>query len=143
MFNLNPPHIHLKPISDTLGQGVYASKAFKAGELIETAPVIVLHNAFTTLPKQLQSRVFNWGHLTQCPAASALALGYGSFYNHSDTPNLCYRANAEQQLLLYYARQDISAGQQLTIHYDQADGEHKPLDNDWFEHLAINKQVID
>ena len=105
--------------------------------------MLVLEQDYSQLPIEIRDRVYNWGYLTDTNAGSALALGYGSLYNHSDSPNLRYVADDQHKCMHYVARRAISAGEQLTIHYDQADGEHKAIERDWFSHHDIEQADID
>src|SRR4051794_2666299 len=67
------------------GRGVFASSPIRKGELIERVPVLVLtideyYDGICTTT--LAHYCFNWREGTV-----ALALGYGSLYNHSYRPN--------------------------------------------------------
>jgi hypothetical protein len=115
---------------------------FLKNEVVEAAPVFLIEEEFKLLPKGFQHRVFNWGFLTKSSIGIALAMGYGSIYNHSDYPNLRYEADAATNIIRYIAKREIDPDEQLTIHYDQADGEHKPVGEDWFHHKTIEKQTI-
>ena len=61
------------------GLGVFAACDIAADELIERCPVLVMTKSDVWQADSLLSRyVFSWGK-----AKVALALGYGSLYNHS------------------------------------------------------------
>lgn len=67
------------------GRGVFAQRNFKKGEVIETCPVIVLPaKEIDSLElTQLYNYYFAWGPDSK---DGAIALGYGSLYNHSYNP---------------------------------------------------------
>lgn len=95
------------------GRGVFATRAFERGDVVEVAPVLVLP------PDQqdrvdgtvLDSYVFAWGDTV------AIALGFGSIYNHSWSPNLEYRKRLAEGVLEFVAIADIAEGDELTTNY--------------------------
>ncbi len=141
---ITPPHIYLEQVSEELGQGAFSATAFSEGEMIEAAPVIVLTEKYKNLPLEIKHRVYNWGRLTRTkPETSlALALGYGSHYNHSDTPNLMYQADKYSMTLKFIARHDIEQGEQLTIHYNQNTDGSLPKKTTWFKNKKIEQSNL-
>ena len=99
----------------TKGRGVFARSDIPKDEEIERVPVIVMpaQDVFGyTRTSKLANYVFNWkkGKL-------ALALGFGSLYNHSYKPNAqYYLAGGNTQS--YVALRDIRAGEEITINYN-------------------------
>src|SRR5687767_889523 len=71
------------------GRGVVAERQFGAGDTIERPPVLVISadEAPIIRDTRLAHYYFEWGD--DCKQA-AIALGYGSLYNHSYTPNARY-----------------------------------------------------
>src|ERR1700730_16798882 len=70
------------------GRGVFARRVIRAGEVIERVPVLVLPLGDIKDAdgwESLAGYCFMWGQGTV-----ALALGYGSLYNHSFRPNAKY-----------------------------------------------------
>ena len=53
-----------------------------------------------------------------------VALGLGSLFNHSRTPNLDFRVDADNLVIHYYAARDIAENEELFIYYGS---------NLWFE----------
>ena len=47
-----------------------------------------------------------------------LALGLGSLFNHSSTPNIHYQTDSDALRIRYYAARDIAAGEELTFFYN-------------------------
>lgn len=68
------------------GRGVFARRPIESGEVIETCPVLVLPSgSIEDFSAGIGAYVFEWGR-----GKLALALGYGSLYNHSYRPNARY-----------------------------------------------------
>jgi SET domain-containing protein len=108
------------------GRGIFANRNIKKGEFIEEAPVIViLKNEWKLMKKNiLANYVFRWGE------DKAVALGYGSLYNHSYTPNARYHTNIENRSIDFYAREDISEKEEITVNYNGDPEDQSPL---WFD----------
>ena len=111
MNRILPPDIY---IADTLtgkGRGVFAGRDYRAGEVVEIAPVIVLENGDIALLRKtlLRTYDFDWQVLanTNNPA-TAIAAGYGGMYNHADPANMNYRADPDAVTLIFTAVRDIS-----------------------------------
>lgn len=47
----------------------------------------------------------------------ALALGFGSLYNHARYSNAAYELDMKNRLMTYYALEDIPAGREICINY--------------------------
>jgi SET domain-containing protein len=111
------------------GRGMFAVRDIKKGELIEQSPVFV---APKSQRKYLKKTVFleyyfNWGEkYDQC----AIALGYGSLFNHSYTPNAVFNNNLENLTIDFHALMDIKEGEEITINYNGDPNDKSPV---WFE----------
>ncbi len=68
-----------------MGRGVFANKIFIPDELIEVCPLI-------TFPYSEEEKIPLWltEYAFDLQGVPALALGYGSLYNHSSKPNASY-----------------------------------------------------
>ena len=99
------------------GRGVVAQRRFDAGETIERPPVIVIPREDVALIRQtaLASYYYEWG--ADC-RQGALALGYGSLYNHSYEPNARFLFHEDQDCLEFVALRDIEPGEEITINYN-------------------------
>ncbi|MCI0429907.1 MAG: SET domain-containing protein [Rhodospirillales bacterium] len=113
------PHLHSELIevrqTRKKGRGVFARRLIRKGTLIERVPVIVVPvgEVFTPAPQStLADYVFKWGRKTV-----AVALGYGSLYNHSYRPNarFNYRGRLTQE---FTAIRDIQPGEEITVNYN-------------------------
>ena len=108
-------------------RGVFARRPIEQGELIERVPVIVLPaEEVGEYPRErgLGAYVFEWGRGTV-----ALALGYGSLYNHSYEPNARYDFSG-RRTMLFVALRKIAAGEEITLNYN---GEPSDRRRVWFE----------
>ena len=135
--SLFPPETYIKDTGTIKGKGVYANRNYAIGDIIEVSPVIILFAPYSTLPPKLKTRVFNWGNLTQGPASSALALGFGSMYNHSNPANVKFKANTENESITFIAEKNISINEELTINYNGPDGSTLSEQDDWFDRHNI------
>jgi hypothetical protein len=111
------------------GRGVFAQKRFRAGELIERCPVILLNPAErdrigSTI---LGMYCFCWGADTE---EMAIALGYGSIYNHSYEPNADFHRAVEKGAMDFVALRDIERGEEITINYNGVPEDRSPI---WFD----------
>lgn len=117
-------------IKDTgkYGRGIFATRDIKTGELIEVSPVLTSSkNDWKYLKKTvLYNYCFSWGENYE---HTAIALGYGSLYNHSYTPNAEYNNNIDNLSIDFYAIADIIDGQEITINYNESSEDNSPL---WF-----------
>ncbi|QDU79035.1 SET domain protein [Polystyrenella longa] len=93
------------------GRGIFARKFIPEGTVIEKVPVLVMQ-AEDTYGTFIEDYVFEWGKDTV-----ALALGYGSLYNHSYKAN-CRYEDVGRQSKAYIAERDIEKGEEVTINYN-------------------------
>jgi SET domain-containing protein len=75
-------------------------------------------------PRELSGYTFEVGR------AHGLALGHGSLYNHSYSPNAVYQIFEDDKELRVYARRAICTGEEITINYNGYPNDDSPL---WFE----------
>lgn len=96
------------------GRGVFATRAFARGEVIERAPVLVVpedeHEHL--VPTVLNSYVFGWGE-----GAVAVCLGFGSIYNHAWAPSVEYVKHLAESVIDFVALRDIAPGEELFVNY--------------------------
>ena len=102
------------------GRGVFAERDFAEGDLIERCPGLV----FTAESRQAIGRTlldgyyFNW--VPRVSEVAMIALGYGSIYNHSSTPNADWISRIDENMIDFIAQRPISAGEEILIHYQYA-----------------------
>jgi uncharacterized protein len=106
------------------GRGVFARRRIRKGEIIERVPVIVLPAEESESGPVLSNYCFAWGKGTV-----ALALGYGSLYNHSYRPNARYD-DVGPRTKEFTALRDIEPGEEITVNYN---GKPRSRASVWFE----------
>lgn len=111
-------NLRVKP-SKIEGLGVFAAKDFQPKEIIEECPAVVFdYTEALPIHKKIYDRVFYWSEKTK----GALALGYGSIYNHSDNPKADFKIDNENNLIKVFATKPIATGEEILIDYGK----------DWF-----------
>jgi SET domain-containing protein len=116
--------------SASRGRGVFAAQSFQAGEVIEVCPVIALSpvDAAKLDDTRLYDYYFGWGAENK---GAAIALGFGSLYNHSYVPNAAYRKSEADSTISIIAVKSIALDDEILIKYNYGDTENcGPL---WFE----------
>jgi SET domain-containing protein len=109
------------------GRGVFARRLIKDGEVIERVPVLVLpvgESRTPSGPTPMSGYCFDWGRGTV-----AVALGYGSLYNHSYQPNARYD-DERGQIKVFRAIRDIARGEEIVVNYNGEPGDKTPV---WFK----------
>lgn len=110
------------------GRGVFTEAPIKKGSLIESCPVIVL--PAEDVPRihatRLHDYYFIWGEEEDL---AAIALGYGSLYNHDYHPNAEYEPDFESDQLHFFALRDIHTGEEIKVNYN---GDPRVKDELWF-----------
>ena len=143
MKRIHPPDVYVADTRTARGRGVFAGRAFRKGEVVEVAPVIVLENREVELIGNtvLRTYDFDWRVLagTGHPA-TAIAGGYGSLYNHSNPANLRYRADPDTPALVFTAVRAIECGEELTINYNARGGGAAWHDDNWFEQEGVMRE---
>ncbi len=98
-----------------MGRGVFAGRAFRTGEEIEVCPVLVLSPGVQEESLDvLVHYVFKWGENGD---RLAVALGYGSLYNHSADANATFSWRLLRGEIVFRAIRPIAAGEQILIDY--------------------------
>lgn len=116
--------------SNNRGRGVFTTENIPANTIIEIAPVIVLDADGREKLEQtlLYDYIFEWGEDSKM---CAVALGYISIYNHSNSPNCSYDMDFEHQTISITTLEDIAVGAELFINYMCPEG--PSTDPVWFE----------
>ncbi len=105
------------------GRGVFAKRSLKKGEIIEQCPVIEIpKNDVSNLGASiLINYYFYFGHKKE---KLAIALGFGSLYNHSYNPNATYKTKSKEKRIDFIAIKNIQKDEEITVNYNFGD----PLD---------------
>ncbi len=117
------------------GRGIFATSFIPEGTVFERAPVLVMPAKEINVTQEdtvLSHYMFMWGKNTV-----AVALGFGSLYNHSYSPNARYE-DVSGPMKNYIAIRDIQAGEEVTINYN-GDANSKELV--WFDVIESNAEA--
>ncbi len=63
----------------------------------------------------------------------AIALGFGSLYNHSHQPNVTYKVKPKESLIDFIALKDIKKEDELTFNYHNSSNPKRKKPPLWFE----------
>lgn len=131
LFTSNKVYIGKSGILNA-GRGVYARRDIKKGEIIETSPIIEVpqHDMSNLKGSILVTYFFYFGKKKE---RLAIALGFGSIYNHSYKPNITYEVKPKVKLIDFIALDDINKDDELTFNYRNSSNlksKKRPL---WFE----------
>jgi SET domain-containing protein len=109
------------------GRGVFALATIDEGEVIESCPLLVFGAVEVThlFETSLSNYLFKWGPFGE---GAACALGFGSLYNHSHSPNAVYVRKPDR--LDFVALRTIDEGEEVTVSYNGGVGDRTPV---WFE----------
>ena len=114
-------NIVVKP-SNIHGFGVFAKKNILPGQVIE--------ECYTLLTQVNDDVLLNY--FFKANEFSAIPLGFGCIYNHSDKPNTRYDFDSERQVMTYTAQRYIRAGEEIFISYGKT----------WFETRELQKEMF-
>lgn len=115
------------------GRGVFSKQLIQKEEVFEICPVLVLpaKDYDTLIASHLVDYFFNFN---KEESTLALALGFGSLYNHAVNSNAAYVLDRATREISFYALEDIQPGTEICINYA---GEHGKEFKEWFESRNI------
>jgi uncharacterized protein len=124
-YALVPAGLEVRDSPTGAGRGVFALAAFKKGEVLERCPMLIAEpERGDDLESGATGYVFGWGD-----GGTALALGYGSLYNHSYDPNATTTETGDE--LVITATRKIRIGDEVYINYMGT-----ATDGVWFDILS-------
>jgi uncharacterized protein len=111
------------------GRGVFALVPFEEGDVIESCPVIPIPEEEVDPVGRtiLGNYFFQWGGTLD---EGAVALGYGSLYNHTNDPNAMYVRKFSLHVIDFVALRPIAIGEEITVSYHGGFGQKTKV---WFE----------
>ncbi|KAJ4482221.1 cytidine deaminase-like protein [Lentinula aciculospora] len=101
--------------SEGKGRGVFASRKIQRNTVVEISPVLFCGvEEYENFGKStvLDHYTFKWKD-----GRTALALGLGSLFNHSTSPNVSYTLDSHTDSIRYEAVRDIYPDEELCIFY--------------------------
>jgi len=113
--------------SEIHGYGVFSEEDINEGDVLEEVPVIELPKEQVRFVDQtlLYDYYYGWADDN-----IAIALGFGSLYNHSYKPNAYYERHFESKTIRYIALTFIGANQEITTNYN---GNPEDQTTVWFD----------
>ncbi|QDT30775.1 SET domain-containing protein [Thalassoglobus polymorphus] len=93
------------------GRGVFAKQFISKGSVIEKVPILLV-----TWDEIADSELADYAFV-YTEKKSAIALGYGSIYNHSYKPNARYD-DVGRKTKIFSAIRDIEQGEEITVNYN-------------------------
>jgi len=110
------------------GRGIYTAEFIASDSLIEICPVVVCSKVDLELihKTKLHDYYFMWGENDD---HCAIALGYGSLYNHSYQPNARYEVDFEEEVICFYTIHDVQVGEEVCVNYNGVPEDDQEL---WF-----------
>lgn len=130
---ISSPSVIIKTTEDK-GRGVFATKDFQAGEIIEACPIVYVSPKERTFLEKtiLAYYIYPWTS-TRC---GVMVLGYGSIYNHSFTPNAKWEQDFQEKTMIYRAAKKIAKGEEILVNYNGYDDKDSQKPIDWFTEFA-------
>ena len=120
-----PGHLYVAA-SPVHGRGVFSTRDIKAGEHIETAPLIPISNNEDELLKN--TSLYHYYFLVKNEKIKVvIGLGYSSIYNHCAPSNAAYRIDLDKQTIDIKAVQPIKAGKEIFINYNGRHDDNSPV----------------
>ncbi len=110
------------------GLGVFAEEDIKKGSTIEIVPLLLMSMKEFDLIKQTKLYFYFFEYTNN---HFAIALGYGSLYNHSYTPNARYLYNFKNKQLIIKSIKNIKKDEEIFFNYNFYPDDKTPL-GDWF-----------
>ena len=106
------------------GRGVFATRRFGKGEIVEVCPTLARPNE-------------DWGEATadyvfggsENTSNTVLVWGLGSLYNHSDNASVHHELSKGDTIMTYKANRDIEIGEEITVDYG----------SEWWVHRDMTK----
>lgn len=97
------------------GLGVFATELIKKDEIIEECHLIEADNL--RHHPNLERYLFSYPKKSS-PFYHMIALGYGSIYNHSSSPNADWNEHDTLKAFKFFAIKDILPGEEIVIEYN-------------------------
>lgn len=114
-------------VSKISGRGVFATKDIRKGEKFLVNPLLITKKKDTNslFQTDLSNYWYEWGRKT-----FAIAMGHGSFFNHSSSANAEYELDESKKEICFTAVRSIKKGEEIFINYN---GDPSCKDKVWFE----------
>tara|TARA_Y100000034_G_scaffold135510_1_gene207708 strand:+ start:3412 stop:3792 length:381 start_codon:yes stop_codon:yes gene_type:complete len=98
------------------GRGVFTSTFIKKDTIIEECPHLPLFGGRGI--EIFSGHTFSYPD--KKPHSYTLLLGFGTLYNHNDSPNIISSLNLEKDVYIIKAIKDIESGEEICMKYGSA-----------------------
>lgn len=112
-----PPTKIYVDISKIHGYGVFAKEKISKGEIFEECPLLDLGIPYGHSTHVLIDYRFNWPQGEVVWQKQVISWGYGSLYNHSDSPNAYWRSSKNNNTFEFVATKDINPDEEILVYY--------------------------
>jgi len=100
------------------GRGVFVRRPIAEAELIERAALLIIPaGEWNQIAETVLSNY--WFSCGPNREHAAIAMGYGSLFNHSYTPNAVYEVREGEWAVYFKTLREIEAGEEITINYNR------------------------
>ena len=99
------------------GWGVFAKEDIMEGEVFEECPILPLPMKYGEVSSVFIDYRFNWPQGTNEWEEQVIALGYGSFYNHSENANAHWTSNNNERTFKFISNRKINKGDEIFVWY--------------------------
>lgn len=108
------------------GQGIFATRSFRAGEIIETAPLLTI--ASEQKQALAATSLYSYYFLPD-PGNGVIAvgLGFSSLYKHSHLPNATCGIHTKSRQLILRALRSVAPGEAISINYNGSPEDATPV----------------
>ena len=107
--------------------GMYCTEDILRDSVIEICPIIIIPGEQAREIVRgyvLYEYYFEWKK-----ESIAIALGYGSLYNHSEKPNAIFEPDYKSHYIIFKSLKDIPSGEEILVDYHAGNPDEKV----WFE----------
>jgi SET domain-containing protein len=111
-----PQKIYVKN-SPVHGLGVFASEKINKDEIFEVCPILSLPMKFGEVSPLFIDYRFNWPSGTSDWKEQVISLGFGSLYNHSESPNAYWYSDNETRTFKFASSRDIEPEEEIFVWY--------------------------
>lgn len=106
---------------------MYCTEEIQKESVIEICPILIL--PADQAKEIIRSHVLYEYYFEWKKESIAIALGYGSLYNHAEKPNAEFSADYPNQYIIFKALEIIAAGTEILVDYHAG----TPGEKVWFE----------
>ena len=106
----NKIKLEIRYIDDVKGFGVFTLEKINIGDIVETCYFLPIYNSNIN---PLLDYLFQ---IDEHTTKRIFPLGYGSIYNHSDSPNINWKVK-DDKFIEFYSLKEIESGDELCHDY--------------------------